>query len=230
MKNLILSIMTFALLFTGCRKGDEVDDVLTPQGNCEFINFKYYNGTKDNLGEMSNNYILLGVDTAYSDSQIQRFISTVSYLDQKYTYTIHKTGKYKFKEIPLRLKSSKNCGQIAHIISELEQNKIVSYAHYAMKTDYCENAIWEKIGNLCINSYGSYFYVKVFDNNDLSDLNQIIAETNTELVKQDEFMPKWFELRATKNSNGDALKMANYFYETGLFECSEPGISKFPVE
>ena len=99
-----------------------------------------------------------------------------------------------------------------------------------MKTDYCENAIWEKIGNLCINSYGSYFYVKVFDNNDLSDLNQIIAETNTELVKQDEFMPKWFELRATKNSNGDALKMANYFYETGLFECSEPGISKFPVD
>jgi hypothetical protein len=24
--------------------------------------------------------------------------------------------------------------------------------------------------------------------------------------------------------------MANYFYETGLFEHSEPGISKYPVE
>lgn len=43
-------------------------------------------------------------------------------------------------------------------------------------------------------------------------------------------MPKWFELRATKNSNGDALKMANHFYKTGLFESSEPGISKYPVE
>lgn len=64
----------------------------------------------------------------------------------------------------------------------------------------------------------------------MTDLNQKIAETNTELVKQNEFMPKWYELRATKNSKGDALKMANYFYETGFFECSEPGISLYPVE
>ena len=81
-----------------------------------------------------------------------------------------------------------------------------------MKTDNWENLIWEQIGNLCINSYGSNFYVKVFDENDLTNLKQKIAETNTELVKQNEFMPKWFELRATKNSNGDALKMANYFF------------------
>lgn len=218
--------MTFALLFTGCKK----DENLTPQKKCEFIDFKYYNGTQDNLGELSNNYILVGVDTTYSDSQIENFISTVSYLDQNYTYTIHTTGQYKFKEIPLRLKSSKNCGQIAHIISELEQNAIVSYAHYTMKTDNCTNLIWEQIGDLCINSYGSSFNVKVFDENDLTDLNQTITETNTELVKQNEFMPKWFELRAIKNSNGDALKMSNYFYETGLFEHSEPRISKYPVE
>ncbi len=218
--------MAFALLFTGCRK----DDDLTAMSNCEFIDFKYYNGGQDNLGEMSNNYILLGVDTAYSDSQIQNFISTVSYLDQNYTYTIHTTEQYKFKEIPLRLKSSKNCGQIAYIISELEQNVIVSYAHYTMKSDNCENLIGEQIGNKCINSYGSNFHVKVFDENDLTALNQKIAETNTELVNQNEFMPKWVELRATKNSNGDALKMANYFFETGLFESSEPGISKYAVE
>lgn len=218
--------MTFALLFTSCRK----DDDLTPQGNCEFVNFKYYDGEKDNLGEMSNNYILLGVDTTYSDSQIQNFISTVSHLDHNYAYTIHTTGQYKFKVIPLRLKSSKNCGQIAHIISELEQNAIVSYVHYTMKTDNCKNLVWEQMGNLCINSYGSNFYVKVFDENDLADLNQKIAETNTALVEQNEFMPKWFELRATKNSNGDALKMANYFYETRLFEYSGPGISKYIVE
>lgn len=226
MKNLILSIILLALLFTGCKK----DDDLTPQGDCEFIDFKYYKGEKDNLGEMSNNYILVGVDTTYSDNQIQNFISTITYLDQNYTYTIHKTGQYKFKEIPLRLKSSNNCEQIAHIISELEKNTIVSYVHYTMKTDNCENSIWEQIGNLCINSYGSNFYVKVFDENDLTNLNQKIAETKTELVKQVELMPKWFELRATKNSNGDALKMANYFYETGLFEHSEPGISKYSVE
>lgn len=218
--------MTFALLFISCSE----DDGITPQGDCDFIDFKYYNGTKDNLGELQNNYLLIGVDTTYSDSQIQNFISTVDQLDQNYTYTIHTTAQYKFKEIPVRLKSSKTCEEITQIISELEQNTIVSYTHYTMKTDNCQNLIWEQIGNLCINSYGSNFYVKVFDPNDFTELSQKIAETNTELVKQNEFMPEWFELRATKNANGDALKMANHFYETGLFEHSEPGISKYPVE
>lgn len=226
MKNFILSLVTFALLFTSCEK----DDDTTPQSSCYFIDFKYYNGEQDNLGELMNNYILVGVDTMYSGSQIQDFISTVNQLDQNYDYTIHTAAQYKFKEIPLKLKSSKTCEEITQIISELTQNTIVSYAHYTMKTNSCQNLIGEEIGNLCINSYKSTFKVKVLDENDLTDLNKTIAETNTELVKQNEFMPKWFELRATKKSKGDALKIANYFYETGLFEHSEPGISKYPVE
>lgn len=226
MRNFILTTMIFTLLFTSCSK----DDDLTPQGSCDFVDFKYYNGTQNNLGLLQDNYVLIGIDTTYSDNQIQNFISTINHFDQNYAYTIHNIGQYKFKEVPLRLNSSKTCEQITQIISELEQNAIVAYAHYTMQTDNCQNLIWETIGNLCINSYGSNFYVKVFDENDLTDLNQKIAETNTELVKQNDFMPKWFELRATKNSNGDALKMANYFHETGLFEHSEPGISKYPVE
>lgn len=218
--------MSLALLFTSCRKDDEI----TPQDSCDFIDFKYYNGSQNNLGELQNNFILVGIDTTYSDNQIQSFISTVNHLDQNYVYTIHTSAQYKFKEIPLRLKASKTCEQITQIISELEQIPIVSYVHFTMKTDNCQNEIWEQIGNLCINSYGSNFYVKVFDENDLTVLNQKIAETNTELVKQNDFMPKWFELRSTKNSNGDALEIANYFYETGLFEHSEPGISKYPVK
>lgn len=226
MRNLILLHLTFAFFFTSCKKNDDI----TPQGSCDFIDFKYYNGTQDYLGELQNNYILIGIDTVYSDNQIQDFISTVNQLDLNYAYTIHTSRQYKFKEIPVRLRSSATCEQITQIITELEQNAIVSYAHYTMITDNCQNFIWEPIGNLCINSYGSIFSVKVFDENDLSDLNRKIAETNTELVKQNDFMPKWFELRATKHSNGDALRMANYFYETELFEHSEPGISKYPVE
>lgn len=224
MKNLIWTLMFFTLLFASCQK----DDDITPEGSCEFVNFKYYDGTQYDLGILQDNYILIGIDTTYSDNQIQNFISTIDYFDQNYSYSIHPEDK--FKEIPLRLTTSKTCEQITQIIAELEQNAIVAYAHYTMQTDNCQNAIWEEMSDLCINSYGSSFYVKVFDENDLTDLNQKITETNTELVKQNEFMPEWFELRATKNSSGDALKMANYFYETGLFEYSEPGISKYPVE
>ncbi len=219
--------MFFYLLLIGCEKDDDTNNV---QNHCDFIDFKYYNGTKDFLGELSNDYILIGVDSQYNDREMQDFFSTVNQFDQSYDYTIHTIAQYKFKEIPLKFNSPKTCEEITQIISDLEQNAIVAYAHYTMQTNNCENAIWEPIGDLCVNSYGSNFYVKVFDENDLSDLNQMITETNTELVKQNEFMPKWFELRATKNSNGDALAMANFFYESELFEHSAPGISKYPVE
>ena len=224
MKKIFLFV--FLLILISCKKSDDP----IPHGNCDFVDFKYYKGEQDYLGKLQNNYILIGVDTSYSENQIRSFILTIDYFDQNYAYTIYNAGQYKFKEIPVRLKSAKTCEQITQIISELEQKTIIAYAHYTMKTDNCQNLIWEQIGNLCINSYGSNFYVKVFDENDLTDLNQKIAETHTELVKQNEFMPKWFELRATKNSNGDALKMANHFYKTGLFESSEPGITKYPVE
>jgi len=224
---LIATLFFVSFLCIGCSKDDEKKQV---QNSCGFIDFKYYNGKQYFLGVLSNEYVLIGIDTKYSDNEIKNFISTVSHLDQNYDYTIYNNEHYKFKVIPVKFNSSKSCEEITLIISDLEQNEIVSYVHYTMQTDKCENAIWEPIGDLCVNSYGSSFYVKVFDENKLTDLHQMIIETNTELVKQNEFMPAWYELRATKNSDGDALKMANHFYKSGLFEHGEPGITKYPVE
>jgi len=218
--------LILSIFIIGCSK----DDNEPIQNSCNFIDFKYYNGTQNSLGDMSNDYLLIGIDTTYSDNQIQSFISSLNQFDQSYNFSIHHSGTYKFKEIPLKFNNSKSCVEITQIISDLEQNQIISYAHYTMQTDDCNNLIWEPIGNLCINSYGSNFYVKVFDENDLTDLNQMINQTNTEFVEQNQFMEKWFELRATKESNGDGLAMTNFFYESGLFEHSEPGISKYPVE
>lgn len=231
MKKYLSLFIFFSFLLVGCIVGcndrNETDNL---QSSCDYINFKYYNGTEDYLGELSNDYLLIACDTTYTNIEIRDFISTVSYFDQNYDYTIYTQTHYKYKEIPLKLKSSKTCQEIASIFFDLQQNSIISYVHYAIQTDNCENAIWEPIGNLCINSYSSLFYVKVPHETNLTDLNSVITETNTELVEQNEFMKKWFTLRATKNSNGDALKMANYFYETGLFESSEPDVTKYPVK
>ena len=225
MKKIILCSLILNLLFINCNNSDE-----TNQGNCNFIDFKYYNETQNNLGKMSTDYLIIGIDTTYSDNQIELFISKLNQFDSTYNYTTYHNERYKFKEIPLKFNASKNCTEITQIITNLKQNQIISYAHYTMETDYCNNLIWEPIGNLCINSYGSDFYVKVFDANDLTDLNSIISQTNTKLIEQNKFMPNWYKLRAIKTSNGDGLEMANYFHETGLFEHSEPSISKYPVE
>ncbi|MDL2227434.1 hypothetical protein LJC30_00910 [Odoribacter sp. OttesenSCG-928-L07] len=224
MKKLILIIIAIAFLLASCTKHDGP----TTQCNCNFTDFRYYHGEQVELSEIQDKYILIGIDTTYTDNQIKNFISSIKEFDKKYVYTIHTSSQYKFKEIPLRFKFPKTCEEITQIISNLEKNEIVAYAHYTMKIDHCLNLIGEQMGDLCVISYGSNFYVKTYDENNLFDLNQIILETNTEFVKQ--VMPQWFELRATKKSKGDALKMANYFYETGLFEDSEPGMSRYPVE
>lgn len=147
MKNLTLSTITFALFFISC-KGD---NDISSKDSCGFIDFKYYYETKDYLGELQNNYILIGVDTIYSDNQIRNFISSIKQFDQNYAYTIYTPERSKFKKIPLRFESSKSCEEITKIISGLEQNEIVAYAHYAMKTDDCRSPIWEQIGNLWNN-------------------------------------------------------------------------------
>ena len=215
------------MLLTSCNNNNENDNF---EVSCGYIDFKYYKGTEDYLGELSNDYLLIACDNSHADNEIRDFISTVDYFDQNYEYIIYTYDFIKSKEIPIKLSSSKTCEEITFIISDLQQNDIIKYAHYAVQPTGCNDLIGEPIGNICMDTYSCLFYVKVFDETDLTDLNNMMAETNTELFKQNEFMKNWFTLIATKESKGDALSMTNYFYESGLFEASEPDITKYPVE
>lgn len=226
MRHLFSIAISITLLFTNCTK----DENNNPEDSCDYIEFKYYKDSKDTLGPMKENYIVLGIDTSINDIDIQEFISNIVEFDQDYDYKIHRTSQYKFNEIPLRLNSSYSCGEITQLISNLQETGFVSYVHYAIQTDICNNLIGEPMGDLCIDSYSSSFYVKAQDENDLDDLYRLIEETSTKLVEQNEFESKVFTVRATKDSDGDALKMANYFHKTGLFEYSEPEITKYAVE
>jgi outer membrane PBP1 activator LpoA protein len=153
MKNYILTLL-IGIILVGCSNDEETELV---QSSCEFISFKYYNETQDYLGEMSDEYILIAVDTTLNDNEIENFIETIDIIDQNYNYTNHTSGQYKFKEIPLKLNTSKNCEEITQIVSDINQNTFISYVHFTMVTDDCNNLIWEPIGDLCINSYGSSF-------------------------------------------------------------------------
>jgi len=220
-------LLLFIIIMVSSCSNNENNEPLT---ECNYVGFKYYQGEQDQLGEMSKEYILIASDTINSDNSIISLVQSKGYLDQNYEFKITKYDHYKYKQVAVKLNFERNCQEITEIISDIKQNSIVDYVHYTMNTDDCTNLIFEQIGDKCVNSYSDVFYVKVNDPNNLNDLNSTLQETNTVLDHQNQFMPEWFTLRADKNSNGDALQMANYFHETNLFEHSEPQIIKIPVE
>lgn len=66
------------------------------------------------------------------------------------------------------------------------------------------------------------FYVKLKDIDDLNILKNKCFENKVEIVGQNQFMPEWYTIQVTKWSNGNALQMANLFYESNLFATAEP--------
>ncbi|MBI2273173.1 MAG: hypothetical protein HYU70_05210 [Bacteroidetes bacterium] len=217
----ILYFILCSTLFLSCHKN-------APENppTCNFVGYFYYNGAQFPIGEgLSNNYLWVAFDTTYSVDDIRKFISSVSDFDQRYKYTL-----YNSKAAALKFNKPKTCEEITGIIANLEKNAIVTYAHYTMKSYDCQSAIMIPMGNLCVYSYNNFFNVKVIDVNDLTSLHKMMAETNTELVEQNQFMPDWFTLKATKKSKGDGLHMANYFYESKLFVHAEPNYGRIPVE
>jgi len=197
---------------------------------CTYVDFYYYNDEPYYLGEMSEEYIFIAYDKSNDDYLIREFINSRDFFDHSVDFSINEYENYPYKYLISKLIRKCTCEEIAWILDSLKQNPMVAFAHYTIKTDNCSNIFWEPIGKLCVNTYSNIFYVRVKDGNNISDLNSIISETNTSIIEQNEYMNNLFSVSAIKNSKGDALQMANYFFETGLFDSCEPDIIKIVVE
>lgn len=68
------------------------------------------------------------------------------------------------------------------------------------------------------------FYVRLFKSEDLTILENIAKENNVEIIGNNKFMPLWYTLACTKKSVGNAIEMANLFYESGKFNAAEPDL------
>jgi hypothetical protein len=73
-------------------------------------------------------------------------------------------------------------------------------------------------------SLSHYFYVKLKHETDFKLLEDLAKQTKVEIVGNDSFMPLWYILSCDKNSKGNALEMANFFYETGHFSSAQPDL------
>lgn len=66
-----------------------------------------------------------------------------------------------------------------------------------------------------------FFYVKLYNANDVSYLNYLANQYGALIIEQYEFDPLWYTLSSTSISQ-NSLDLANIFYETGVFECAHP--------
>ncbi len=66
------------------------------------------------------------------------------------------------------------------------------------------------------------FYVKLKEAADLSVLEEMAKQYNAEIEEQDPSSPLWYTLRWDLGCTKNALELANIFFESGLFQSSEP--------
>ena len=97
------------------------------------------------------------------------------------------------------------------LLSNLNQNVNVKRANPYFKTKNGQDL-----------GLSHLFYVKLKSPSDYSKLTEVALLTQTEIGWQNEFMPLWYTLYATKKSKGNSLDMANYFVETGFFDIAQP--------
>jgi subtilisin family serine protease len=66
------------------------------------------------------------------------------------------------------------------------------------------------------------FYVKLKTASDYDSLVEMANKYSIEILGYNKFMPLWYTLSCTKQTAYNALNLSNIFYESNLFDCSEP--------
>ena len=218
--------IALALLLFSCGKHIESE----AHNECRDELFYYYGGEKIFLTDhfpLRYDCLLVGFKPDVQNAEIVSFIKNAELFRPVEANKIFRPENRNFRSenddgynyLYVFTKRQKTCCQLKEIIINLEMVDIVSFAHNAFCYSFrhCDD-----LRDLISFSY--YFYVCVKDENDLADLYAVAQETNTKIIRQDTFMPNWYTLSADKYSKGNALQMANYFYETGRFRASEPDL------
>ena len=105
---------------------------------------------------------------------------------------------------------SKNCNETDKLFDTIKNDSRISN---------CSKFLISEEGS----SFGitDFFVCKLKSSTTQTQLMELATENKVEILKPD--TPKnFYIIRADKNSNGDALDMANVFHESGYFECAEP--------
>ena len=208
-------------LCLSCQNRDEGDK---SDGDCREELFYYKNDEVqfiDNL--LLNDWLFVGFDQQVQDKEIISYINKTDFFKSIDASNILRPNcdesrlENEYTKLFVNTKKHHTCSQLKEIIRILEQSSIGAVADLAFCLSSSDCSV--------VMSYTSGIIVQAKDVDDLSSIYALVQETNTRIDEAWDyasFIPGYFIIRVNKNSKGNAMQMANYFYETGTFLVSEP--------
>lgn len=115
----------------------------------------------------------------------------------------------------IRFQNQLDAANYFRILKRLEGNTgVVSVSPYFTS----EKAPDERVG------ISNLFMVKLNDASGIESLKKLAADNKVKIVGQNRFMPLWYTLSVDKHSAGNAMDIANRFFESKLFATAEPDL------
>ena len=206
----------FMLIFlTGC--SDKIENISDMNGNevstrsLSFTDYYWYNGQKIGINKLNNKkYILF--DENNENTLKSYSATTLKFVKEPQLLQLsNKIMKKKLQSSPKNLKWA-TIETTASSPTLTKLNGIIYEAPYFQT----ENGTEVGLSHL--------YYVKLKSDKDVSKLMELASINKVDIIGNNEYMPLWYTLSCSKESTGNALELANKFYETNLFEASEPDL------
>lgn len=173
--------------------------------------YYYYDGQKVPL-EINSNRASIFIPTGTSASDLTYIKSLAS---EKYLME-DDYGNYNISVIDLKTVTPlSNMTQYETVVKSLQQKGLSS----CWVTPIYKDAQDEEI------IATDYLYVKLKSSNDYNLLSSKAQQYQLVIDEVDEFMPLWYTLRVTAQSNKSSIEIANLLYESGLFASAVPDFS-----
>lgn len=173
--------------------------------------YRYADGVKQEITAQKNTkFVLIGYKEEDELKVFDLLYNTGLDLFKMDYIMLSENPKYMFSFVELREK--KSCYEMEQIFKLLKADSLIQFTSFVYNNNFIK---FEDGSYSDIVAYSHYFKVEINSDTDLEKLNEVVAETNTEIIESKEGK---YTISATKKSKGDALQMANYFHEKGLFK------------
>mgnify|MGYP001393278783 CR=1 FL=1 len=193
MKRILVLTFIISQTIVSCKKDDLSNDCKS--------RYYYYDSEKINLNEIPNQGCISFYDTLSTETinQILKQYPEINVL------SIPSNSNHAIVSI-----DSENCDETAKLFATIKNHsKISNCSKFLVSEEGYTLGISDVF--ICVLKIGS----------SLSDITELINNNHAEILESNSSKNR-FIIRADKNSNGDALDMANKFFESGFFEYAEP--------